>query len=388
MWFRLRSAAGLAALLVWCGSAAAQGDAGLRQLQAAIQANSAERVRASTERLLAGAGNEQDLLRAGAMLAGSDRLRDAARVFEECARRFPASFEAKYNLALARIGLNDVEAARKTVASMTPAGARETAARDYLEGKLYEAAGRAQEARTSLERAYRGNPGEENYALDLGLLYIRSSEYVPAIGVLEASLKRHPASDELALELALAEALAGRQADAAAVCRKLIAQDPELGTARVIEAFSGCMRADYVACRAAAEAGLGRPHPNPYLHYLYAEAMWNSDSGERTKVLDELGAAVEAMPGCTACLLLRSKVLEQGHQDGAAIADLTNAVAADGQLAPAWYRLSVLYRKTGRSAEAEEAIRRYRALEQSQVNGEIESFRRQLLGNKDSQTSR
>ena len=122
--------------------------------------------------------------------------------------QFLALFEAKYNLALTRIGLDDYPAAERTLRAMSPGSARETSAVQYLQGKVYSATGRAQEARQSFENAYRkrGTPGDENYALDLALLYIRSSAYVPAIQILQPSLALHPESEDLALELALSDA--------------------------------------------------------------------------------------------------------------------------------------------------------------------------------------
>ncbi len=102
-------------------------------------------------------------------------------------------------------------------------------------------------------------------------------------------------------------------------------------------------------------------------------------------MLSDLTAALGAMPTCIACLLLRSKVFESNHDDRAAAGDLKTALAQDPQLAPAWYRLSVLYRKAGQSADAEDAIHHYRSLHERQVNGEIENFRKQLLGSLDNQ---
>ncbi len=365
--------------------APAHGDSALAGLDAALSSNNSQQVRASIRRLLSEDESATTLLRAGALLAGHDLLSDAAAVFEKCSQRFPASFEAKYNLALARIGLNNYSEARNTLDSMTPASAREIAAVAYLRGKVDSATGRPRQARENLEAAYRANPEVENYALDLALLYIRSSDDVPAIQVLQRALARRPASPELELELALADALAGRQADAVAACRKLLRRDPAQSTPRVIAAFAHCMRGNYQACETEASAGLSQPHANPYLFYLRAEARWNSGSKEPAKMLTDLTAALGAMPTCSVCLLLRSKVFEASDDDRAAAGDLKAALAQDPQLAPAWYRLSVLYRKAGQIPDAEDAIRHYRSIHERQVNGEIENFRKQLLGSIDNQ---
>lgn len=353
----------------------------LTELSAALAVNNLQRVHAVEQQLLAGPASEDTLLNAGAALAQHDMLPDAARVFAKCMQRFPDSFEAKYNLALARVGLNDYRAAEQVLSSASPRSPRESAALKYLKGKVYAATGRPAQAIQFLQAAYKANPQEENYALDLALLYLRSYAYVPAIEVLKASLARHPDSEELSLELALANALAGRRAESLTLCAKLRREQPDLSTPILIAAFVNCAAADYPACEAEAAAGLSRPKPDPYFYYLHSEALWNSSSQNRAEMLSELNAAVSRMPRCSVCLLLRSRVLDGEGNESAAIADLKAALAHNPQLAQAWYRLSVLYRNAGQTEEAADAVRHYRALQQRQEDAEVNAFREQLLGN-------
>jgi predicted Zn-dependent protease len=360
--------------IVW-----ASADTALPDLKSALASNDTAEVRSAEERLLSGNNGVETLLAAGGLLAAHDMLAHAALLFEKCAERFPGSFEAKYNLALARIGLNDFAAAEKTLNGISPQSPQETAAVDYLTGKIYAGEGRPHEAQQRFEKAYRTNPAVENYALDLALLLIRSAAYVPAIQILQQARARHPESPELGLELALAEALSGQVAAAASISAELTRQDPQWPTPRLIAAFSQCQAANYQACALESSAGLALPHPDPYLYYLHAQALWNSAPNRPEQVLTELGAAIDKMPGCSVCFLLRSKVLEAAHQDQAAITDLKAVLAHDSQQAQAWYLLSLLYRKAGQSAEASAALNRYRALHETKANGEIESFRKQLL---------
>jgi tetratricopeptide (TPR) repeat protein len=359
----------------------------LDSLKAALATKNTQEAHSWEQRLLAGDESADALLMAGALFAQYDKLADAAAIFERCAERFPASFEAKYNLTLARIGLNDYSAAEASLHSISPASKRETAAVEYLQGKIYVATGRQGEARRSLENAYKSNPDEENYALDLALLYIRSSAYVPAIAILRQSINRHPESENLTLELALSDALAGRATEALAICRKLFEHNPNLSAARVIAAFANCLSANYDACKSEAAAGLSLRDPNPYLHYLYAEALWNAGSTDRPKIMSELDAALAQMPSCGVCFLLRSRVFEAEQNNQAAITDLQTVLGMDKQSTQAWYRLSALYRKAGQETEAADAMRHYRAIDKQQINGEIESFRRQFVTSLNNQTN-
>jgi tetratricopeptide (TPR) repeat protein len=366
-------------MLLVCLTAPAWASAPLDELVRALSANDTQAIHTAEARLLARSESIDVLLTAGALLAQHDMLADAAALFKTCAKRFPNSFEAKYNLALAQIGLSEYRPAAATLQAMSPDSLRETAAIEYLRGKVYSATGRKSQARQSFENAYRANPADENYALDLALLYIQSSAYLPAIHVLQGARATHPESSDLALELALSQALSGQSAAAISVCQEMIKRDPSQPTPRLIAAFAHCFAENYQACESEAATGLSLAGANPYLYYLHAEALWNSHSTDNRKILEELNTAIGKMPQCGVCLLLRSKVLDAAQHDGAAIADLRTALALDPQLAQAWYLLSMLYRKTAQTAEASAAIQRYRALHDAQQDSEIESFRKQFM---------
>jgi tetratricopeptide (TPR) repeat protein len=338
------------------------------------------------QKLLSAQTPMDTLMAAGVLLAEHERLTDAAALFERCAQQYPSSFEAKYNLALARIGLAEYSTALEALNSIAPGTADQKAAVQYLTGKIFVATNHLEEAQKSLANAYAQHPGEENYALDLALLYIRSAAYVPAIEVLRPALAAHPESQELALELALADALAGRYGDAILLCRSLQQQDPGLSAARLIAAFAYCTEKDYKACEGEASAGLTSPHPHPYLYYLRARARWDSDATDHAPILADVSKAIEQIPGCSVCYLLRSSLYEASRDDAAAVADLKKAVEGAAQPASAWYRLSALYRKVGLAAEAADALRHYRSIHDDESNQEVESFRKQFLKGVPSQT--
>jgi predicted Zn-dependent protease len=351
----------------------------IEELRAALASHNTAEARALEQKLLVGPASLNTLLAAGFLLAQQERMSEAVAVFERCSQQFPSSFEAKYNLALARIALTQYQSAFDTLNSLSPATADEKAAVQYLTGKIFLNTNHLKEAQEKLASAYAQRPKEENYALDLALLYIRSAAYVKAIRVLEPSLALHPASEDLALELALSQVLAGNYSDGIAICRKLQEQDTTLGVLRLIAAFAYCEQKSFHSCEAEASAGLASPHPHPYLYYLRARAGWDSGSTEHGRLLADVSTAIRQMPACRACLLLRSRMFEASGDNGSAITDIKRAVEGDTQDAADWYRLSVLYRKEGRSDEASAALRHYRSMHDNGSNQEVESFRRQFL---------
>lgn len=300
-------------------------------------------------------------------------------MFARGVERFPDSFEARYDLALTRLALNQNREAEAALDGAKPASAPERAASQYLRGKIELASGNPGQARGHLEEAYRARPQEENYALDLALLYIRSEAYVPAIDVLEAATQVHPDSAEIRLELALAEVLAGRSLEAIALAQRLTHDDTEPSLAGLIATFAYCMKGEYQACEDKATEGLRSAHAHPYLYYLRAMARWNLTPAENGAPLADLNAAVAKLPACGVCLQLRSRVFESMQDNQAAIADMQTAVEQDARSAAAWYRLSMLYKKTGDKHRQTEALRRYEAIHSRQADQEKESFRQLFL---------
>lgn len=356
-------------------------DALVQQLNRALESNDGAEVQALGQKLLSGDVSAGTLLAAGIVMAQHDRLDDAAALFERCSERDPESFEAKYNLVLARIGLKQFPAALGVLNSIPTRNTDQKAAVDYLTGKVFLETNHLAEAQKLLAGAYAHSPREENYALDLGLLYIRSGSYVPAIDVLEPALRLHPASEELAVELALADVLANRYSDGISLCRRLQHDGSESALPTLIIAFSECSQKDYQACESESSAGLASAHPHPYLYYLRARALWESGSADRNRALNDASKAIEQMPQCSACLLLRSRIFEAVHEEGSAIADLKKVVGLDPQAGSAWYRLSVLYRKAGLEKQASDALQHYRVLHDDETSQQIESFRRQVTEN-------
>ncbi len=339
-------------------------------------------MQAVQDELLSGKPSLDVLLSAGALLGEHDLLQNSAAVFDRCTALYPESFEAHYDLAFALLNLGHARQALAALRSAKAAGLTDEAATHYLRGKIYEATGDMQRAREDLAAANRARPQAENYTLDLALLYLRSYAYVPAIDVLQPALKYHPESQEIKLELALANALAGRKAAALALCRGLESDPATSSLAFLLAAFSECMSNDFEACSKEAQLALASGNPHPYLYYLDANALWNLNPSDSGRALGRLNNAIAQLPHCVACLELRSKILEAGGDDGAAVADLERVVQENPQSASGWYRLAQLYKKLGRSAQSANCLRRYQAVHNAQANQEMESFRQQFLQGK------
>ena len=263
------------------------------------------------------------LLQAGIKLAEREIYPEAAQVFTRAVKDYPDSFEAHYNLALAHFALQKFADARAALNGLSNLTRQQQLARDYLSGKILDSTGDHSLAERSLAAAFAGAPREENYALDLGLFYLRRREYARAVSTLEIGVKYHSQSVFLGLGLGLAQVFGDHPSQAVATSKRVLAIDPEFAPARLLMTIAYYMNGENENCVREAEAALRRPSGAiPYLYYLHAAALLKLNSKEYDRMLQDLGIAVRQIPGCSFCYFTASKVHQAKKDEAAAIADL------------------------------------------------------------------
>lgn len=333
--------------------------------------------------LLGGVAAEDDadgLLALGVALAQKENYSEAIVKFEQYIAKRPESFEGRYDLALALLALGRFPEARNAMETASPHDATQRGAKAYVFGRVDQELGRTDEALRELSEAYQSSKGEENYALDLGVLLIRQGKYPEAMNLFEHALELHPRSGYVRLGLAMAQAFGGKPHEAAGTCRDLLQREPNFGAANLLLAFSHYLAGEYEQAERAAAKGMESPSASPYLAYVDAAALVKLNSKETDRILRELDAAERGIPKCSLCWLVRSKAHQDAGNSEAAIADLemvVNAIAPD--LPTAWYRLAGLYRKAGREADAEAALRKFQKIKTTDADADADLLRRALL---------
>jgi predicted Zn-dependent protease len=320
------------------------------------------------------------LLESGAKLAQGEHFELARAVFARGVKDYPQNFEVYYNLALADIALRRLDEAHTTLEAPIELSKDQRIAREYLRGKVYDANGEAALAERSFTVAFAGAPQQENYALDLGLFYLRHQDYAKAFKILEASIKYHPQSIYLLLGLGLTEYLDNNPAASAATSLKILALEPLFGPAELLLAVSYYTNGDYTRCLKETEKGIRHGETPPYLYYLHAASLLNLDSQDYTVMLADLGAAIRTMPACAFCYFALSKVHQAMGNAKLAIADLERLVdGVDPGFPNGWYRLASLYQHEGRTADASRALEKFRAIKITETNQESEYLRKFFL---------
>jgi tetratricopeptide (TPR) repeat protein len=315
------------------------------------------------------------LLRTGVDLAGHDMYPEATQVFGRCTKDFPELFEGYYNLALAELGLgqySEALAMLEKAPRTTPSG---EVSRAYLRGKIEAALGKNPEAERDLRAAFAAAPREENYALDLGLYYLRTQKYQEGLAVFRKATSLRKDSPFLQLGLGVAQLLGGRREESIETCRAILAAQPDFSPARVMLAFNLYFQGSVEEAEKTAAEGLRAPNPFPYLFYLRAVSLIRLQSDDFDLMLNDLTVAARAIPRCSLCYLAMSKVHQRKGARSLAMADLEKAVELDPTFAEAWYRLAMLYELDGQPQAARQARQRFEALKEDKADRETEMLR-------------
>lgn len=323
--------------------------------------------------------DSQVLLRVGVELARHEFYAEAVRSFSRCARDSPRQFQCSYNLALSDFAIRKYPEALKALKDASVGSLTQDLRRRYLRGKIEEASRESIKAERDLASAFAGAPQEEDYALDLGLFYIRRGEYYQARNVFKRGIIYNPRSPFLQLSLALSQFLVGRTSQSAETCRKLLNQDPGFSTARLLMGFSLYLSSQFSKAESVSTAGLKAAHPDPYLYYLHAAALLKLHSNQYNRMLEDMTIATHAIPDCALCYVGRSKIYQlQGNLSGA-LQDLRKAVLIDPDFSEAWYHLARIYTQTGHHADAIRAQERFESLKARKAHSEREVIRNQFL---------
>jgi tetratricopeptide (TPR) repeat protein len=259
----------------FCAQAAPQSAVSLaQQISGSLAAGANQQASRIPDQLLTRPTLDPDLLlRTGMDFADHGMYPEASRAFARCAHDRPQDFEAHYNLALADLAQAELPEALSTIEQAPHRSPTEDAARLYLRGKVEAALAQNDSAERDLSAAFAKRPGEENYALDLGVLYLRGGSYARAEAVFARGVRRHATSAYLLLGQVLAQFLRGRTTDSLATCRLLLNLQPDFSSAQLLLSFSLYLDGKLDEAQKLAAAGLGRPHQDPFLYYLDAAIL-------------------------------------------------------------------------------------------------------------------
>jgi len=317
-----------------------------------------------------------DLLeRAGIAFAEKGLYSEASRAFERSVRDYPSLFEGYYNLALAELGLDRLPQALKVIEEAPHRSEEESTARLYLRGKIEASLGQMQSAGQDLAAAFEKAPGQENYALDLGLVDLRAHAYPQAERVFARGSDLNPQSPYLGLGLALAQFLGGRTSQSVESARRLLAAAPDFSPARLLLGFTLYFDGNLDGAREVAQEGLKRGTPDPYLYYLDAAILQKQHVREYARILADLSVAEKNIPGCALCYVASGRSHEEQSDLPAALSDFQKAVQFAPDLSEGWYHLASVSERMGKTTEAAQARAHFQQMKENLDEREKEIMR-------------
>lgn len=315
------------------------------------------------------------LMRTGISFAQKGMFPVAVRAFTRCVHDYPALFEAHYNLALAELAQEHYPQALAAIDHAQPQSEEESTARVYLRGKIEAGMGRTEVAQKDLAAAFAKDPGQENYALDLGLLDLETHAYPEAERVFAQGSNLNPRSNYLLLGLALSQFMGGHASQSLEASRRVLAADPQFSPARLLLGFSLYFDGKFAEAREIAGEGLKFPDPDPYLYYLEAATLMKQHGQEHGQILGDLTAAEKSIPDCALCYVASGKVHEEQNELPVALSDLQKAIRLAPDLSEGWYHLASVYERLGNTTEAARARERFQAIKVNADEREKEMMR-------------
>ena len=200
--------------------------------------------------------------------------------------------------------------------------------------RIYEAA-HDNQAREQILIAARTVIGDSsNVLLALGTALISSRNYVDASQVLTALIDRTPNEFEAYLKLAEAYRNLGEPNRATATLQELSRRKPD----------------------------------DPLLHIVIARSLLDEAAIDYNRVLQELAASEQILPGSYDVNYLRGKVLLATGKDSEAAASLRRAADLSPTEPGAHYQLAILYRKLRKSELAHQEFDRVKNLKGSEIS--------------------
>ena len=194
---------------------------------------------------------------------------------------------------------------------------------------------------------------------DGGLKLIREERYSEAVDLLESAVGKSDASAGSWSALGLAQFRLGRYSAAIHSYSLAIELDPKLDAAREGLAFLLYITGDLEQSRKIVEQGLQNSEADYYLSELRALILYRMSRDLWAEALKSVNRALKQNAGFAPGFFLRGKIeMEQGDS-AAALQDFQAAVKLDSKFALPYYKMTQIYLREGRTAEAEAARKRF-----------------------------
>ncbi len=272
----------------------------------------------------------------------------------------PQSTATTFNLALAQLKEGDSSSALTTVDSLPVGPDQRRPEVLFLRGKALQALSKPGSA-AAMSLACQARP-EEDYCGDAAVELIREEQFVKATDLLNSVLSSVQPSAALLSTLGLAQFSLGRYSDAIALYSKAMEVSPQLEAPREGLAFLLYITGDLEHANEIVEQAPNTGDSGFYLSYLHALILYRAGRERWPQSLLSLADTLQRNVTFAPAYFLRGKIrMEQGNLN-AALRDFQTASNLDHTYALPYYKRAQIYRRQGRTEDAESAQRQFLAL--------------------------
>jgi tetratricopeptide (TPR) repeat protein len=291
----------------------------------------------------------------GLILARHELYAQAIPYLQAVAAKYPASYDAAFNLAVCYVETKQFPTAIETLKATAAAG-HKTAELDNLLAEAYEGNQQTQEAIDALREATRLGPQDENNYIDLAALCTTYEAYALGLEVIEVGLHYHPQSDRLIFQRGVIYAMRN-QFDLAEQDFQLAAKlAPEKNLSYVALGVSYMQVGDLPKAITSLRQRIKHKPDDPTLRYLLGEALVRSGATAGDSAFAEAKASLEKSvklnPRFAPAQVNLGKIYLKENQLDEAMAHLEQARALDPKDKSAYSQLAIVYRRKGKAETA------------------------------------
>lgn len=302
---------------------------------------------------------------AGELLVEMEEFSAAAQRFEAVLAASPGSYDVGFNLALARLRGGEPAAAVRVLQDLADKGHRTPEIYNLL-SRAHEASGDTKQAYDALRTAIVLDPAGETHYVDLIALCLDHENLDLALEIADIGVGERPRSARLHRQRGIVLAMKGDFQAAQASFDRAATLSPDDGLSYVALGLVYLQMGRTPEAVATLRERCRRSPDDALANWFLGEALYRSGaqpgSEEETEALQALASAVDLQPDLLQAHLLLGKMLQRTGRLDQAVEHLEHALTLDPDNAATSYQLAQVYRRQGKTREANELFAKVRDL--------------------------
>ena len=300
---------------------------------------------------------------------------ESAQRFRRIAEMQPASWENKYNLAIALLKAKQPSQAFPLLASLEAEHAKDGNILAML-ASAYESAGNSTLALDAYQRAVTADPHNPDRYLDSSRLLMDLNRYDDAAELVERGLSNAPDNYPLTVRLGAVEMMRGNRDQAREAFRKAIVEHPEAALGYVALAQSYMKEGSDEEALKILAGGRDKVPRDFALEYVFGLVSYRL--GQQKQAMEALKNAEALGPNVVEPHYQLGVLYMQMQQWKTAQTEFERVLQIDPRRATAYYQLSRAYTRTGDTKKARQMATEGKQLAQTQQEDAIKAEKLRL----------